>query len=93
LVLRDPEDDEGAYISDEYLVGNLLVAPIVERGREEREVYLPKGVWIDIWSDREIKGPNKITVEAPLDKLPLYVEVHDKMLLNILRRTLAEVKR
>ena len=85
LVLRWPEDENCATIDDEYLIGNLLVAPIVERGKEEREVYLPEGIWKDFWSDEETKGPSRITAEAPLDKLPLYVEVHDKALLAMLK--------
>ncbi len=84
LVLRNPEDDKCTSINDEYLIGNLLVAPILEEGREEREVYLPKGVWKDFWSCKEIKGPVRVSVEAPLDKLPLYAEAHDRALLAML---------
>ena len=86
LTLRYPQDDDCANIDDEYLVGNLLVAPVVERGREEREVYLPKGTWFDFWSGKEVKGPAEISVEAPLDRLPLYAEVHDSVLLSMIKR-------
>ena len=72
LVLRYPDDDEAAVVSDEYLVGDLLVAPVVEKGRTEREVYLPEGTWIDLWSGEEHRGPARISVDAPLEKLPLF---------------------
>jgi alpha-glucosidase (family GH31 glycosyl hydrolase) len=86
LVLRYPEDEASTRIGDEYLVGNLLVAPIVEKGAEEREVYLPPGVWKDTWTGVKIKGPVKVHVEAPLEKLPLYAEAHDEKLLALLKK-------
>jgi len=86
LVLRNPEDDECAVVNDEYLVGNFLAAPIVEKGNEEREVYLPKGIWVDFWSQKEVRGPARITTEVPLDGLPLYVEAHDRALLAVLKK-------
>jgi len=85
LVLRYPDDDECAQISDEYLIGNLLVAPILDRGREEREVYLPKGTWISFWNGREVKGPTRIVVEAPLGSLPLFAEARDTKLIGMLK--------
>ncbi|MEM1557540.1 MAG: glycoside hydrolase family 31 protein, partial [Thermoproteota archaeon] len=54
LVLRYPEDDNCAYVNDEYLIGNLLVAPVLEKGCNERTVYIPKGNWVDFWSGKEI---------------------------------------
>lgn len=42
-------DDPGAWtIDNEYLFGSdILVAPLFEEGQTKREVYLPKGQWID----------------------------------------------
>ena len=41
-----------------YLFGtDFLVAPVLEAGAKEREVYLPKGeVWIDVWTGEERNG-------------------------------------
>jgi alpha-glucosidase (family GH31 glycosyl hydrolase) len=86
LVLRYPEDDASARVGDEYFAGNLLVAPVVEKGAEEREVYLPPGVWRDAWTGLKTEGPVKVHVEAPLGKLPLYAEAHDEKLLALLKK-------
>jgi alpha-D-xyloside xylohydrolase len=45
-------DDRGAYdIENEYMFGSdILVAPMFEEGRSSRDVYLPKGKWIDYQS-------------------------------------------
>jgi alpha-glucosidase (family GH31 glycosyl hydrolase) len=31
---------------------SVLVAPILEKGVEKREVYLPRGTWLDWWVKR-----------------------------------------
>ncbi|MCI0448013.1 glycoside hydrolase family 31 protein, partial [bacterium] len=52
--------------------GDILVAPIYQPGIH-RTVYLPDGEWIDFWSGENLAGKRYIEVEAPLDKIPLYV--------------------
>lgn len=51
-------DDPGAWIvEDEYLFGSdLLVAPLMEAGSTERDVYLPRGTWIDYQTLRTYAG-------------------------------------
>ena len=62
---------------DEYLWGNnVLVAPVLEQGAKEREVLFPNGTWISWYdSSKKYEGGTleKVTVDAPLDKLPLFV--------------------
>ncbi len=91
LVLRYPEDEKCAFVNDEYLVGSLLVAPVLEKDCGEREIYIPKGKWVDFWSDREITGPKEIVCETPLDKLPLYIETRDSELLKMIRKARKEI--
>jgi alpha-D-xyloside xylohydrolase len=38
-----------------------------------RQVYLPKGTWIDFWTGRSIKGGKTIEVNAPLSRIPIHV--------------------
>lgn len=48
LWMLDPFDKHAIDVHDEFCVGDqLLIAPILEQHRREREVYLPKGVWKD----------------------------------------------
>ncbi len=40
-----------------------------------REVYLPGGTsWYDFWTGEQINGGQKITTEAPIDIIPLFVK-------------------
>jgi alpha-D-xyloside xylohydrolase len=64
----------GEHPNDTYLLGDaLLVAPVVTRGARQRSLVLPPGDWIDWWSGKRHRGPGRLTVDAPLDTLPLFV--------------------
>lgn len=64
----------GIHPNDVYLFGDdLLVAPVVERGVTSREVPLPPGTWVDYWTGVAHEGPGTLTVDAPLDTLPLFL--------------------
>lgn len=75
LFLDYPEDPACADIQDQYMFGPaLLVAPVLHQGQRQRQVYLPEGLWYDFWTERPIQGGRAVTVEAPLDTLPLFVK-------------------
>jgi alpha-glucosidase (family GH31 glycosyl hydrolase) len=74
LFFHDPHDPALADRDDAYLLGrDLLVAPVVEDGQREKSVYLPRGFWVDAWTDSLYEGGQTITVDAPLGRLPLFV--------------------
>jgi len=68
-------DPKVADIGDEYMFGPaLLVAPVTEQGRTSRTVYLPAGTdWYNFWTNERVHGGETITVNAPIDVIPLFV--------------------
>lgn len=75
LVLHYADDENTRTINDEYLVGeNILVAPIVMPGIKKRLVYLPKGQWYDFWTNHMYIGQQTYVIDAPIEKLPLFVK-------------------
>lgn len=74
LQLEYPQDPATPAIDDQFLLGpDLLVAPVFEAGATQREVYFPEGEWIDFEDpDRRFAGPRYHTVEAPLERIPLF---------------------
>jgi len=53
---------------------DLLVAPVVWEGARSRDVYLPAGaVWTDAWTGATHAGGQTLTVDAPLERIPLYL--------------------
>lgn len=58
----------------QYMFGrDLLVCPIVEPDTTETEIYLPSGNWRDLWRNELITGDQRITVDVPIDSIPVYV--------------------
>jgi len=74
LFFEFQEDEETYTIEDEFMVGpSILVAPVLEKGARERDVYLPEGTWWDYYTDEMYDGKQRISYCAPLDRLPLFV--------------------
>ncbi|MDB5059299.1 MAG: Alpha-glucosidase [Chloroflexi bacterium] len=73
LVLQYAGDPAVWELGSEYLWGDdLLVAPVTRQGATAWPVYLPRGVWYDFWTQQRHEGPAGLTVDAPLDRLPLF---------------------
>ncbi|MEZ0319286.1 MAG: alpha-glucosidase MalA [Pyrobaculum sp.] len=71
LGLEFPDDEDAFKINDQYMVGPyLLYAPIVDKGVNARDVYLPRGVWMDLHTGRTLIGPTWTVSDA---QMPLYI--------------------
>lgn len=70
-----PEDEHCWEAEDSYLFGpDLLVAPVMEAGARERQIYLPAGTgWRDAFTKQEYEGGQTVTVPAPLDVIPVMI--------------------
>ena len=75
LFMDFPKDSNVVAIPDEYMYGPaFLVAPVTDQGAVTRKVYLPAGCdWYNYWTHELWKGGQTITVDAPIDTLPLFV--------------------
>jgi alpha-glucosidase len=78
LFLDYPDDqkmyDRWTGVETEFLFGNdLLVAPVLEEGRNSRAVYFPRGEWYNFWTNEKISGPASVNVSAPIDTIALFV--------------------
>jgi alpha-D-xyloside xylohydrolase len=73
-----PGDTRAWDVEDQYMFGpEFLVAPVLYEGRRERELYLPAGekgaiTWTDVWTGERYEGGAVITVEAPLERIPVF---------------------
>ncbi|NUP83160.1 MAG: alpha-xylosidase [Nonomuraea sp.] len=70
----DFPDDPVAWQADlQYLLGrDLLVAPMTAP-EGERQVYLPRGQWVDYWTGDLLEGSRYVRVRKPLEQIPLFV--------------------
>ncbi len=74
LPLLYPADDVWG-VKDQVMLGpSLLVAPVVARGALARDVTFPTGRFVPFLVDgAAIDGPAVVTVDAPVDEIPVYV--------------------
>lgn len=78
LFLIDPKSPQAWTDWETYLYGpDLLVSPIWEKGKREKQVYLPSGAqWRDAWHTSKVyRGGQTITIAAELHELPIFVRV------------------
>jgi alpha-D-xyloside xylohydrolase len=72
MPLAFPEDRAARGFDGQYMFGPaLLVAPVV-RADNRVDLWLPEGTWHDLWNDDSLVGGRVITVEAPLDWIPVF---------------------
>jgi alpha-D-xyloside xylohydrolase len=76
LVMDFREDKASLDQPYEYMFGkSILVAPVTEAGRKQQDVYLPKADgWFDFWTGKYFDGGQKVSVQTPLDKIPLFIK-------------------
>ena len=72
-----PNDEKCFEDCDDFMLGAwLLVAPVVAQGQTQRTVYLPQlsagEAWFDFETGQRFEAGQSHTVDAPLNKLPLF---------------------
>jgi alpha-glucosidase len=72
-----PNDKSTYLINDQFMIGSdVLVAPVVKEGMRIRGIYLPAGAeWIDWWTGAKLESGKTHYLQAPLDRLPVFVRV------------------
>lgn len=87
LLFDFPKDKKAAKITDQFMFGpSLLICAVtepmyyeadsVELNREKLwKCYLPEGCgWYDFWTEQYYEGGQTVTVEAPIDRIPVFVK-------------------
>ncbi|MEM1031135.1 MAG: TIM-barrel domain-containing protein [Myxococcota bacterium] len=73
MMIVFPEDPNCRPLSDQYMLGPaLLVAPVLTEGSTSRSVYLPPGTWYDVWTGNAREGGQRVDVDAPLGRPPVF---------------------
>ena len=71
-----PEDQRCWDLDDQYMFGDkYLVAPVLEAGMTQRQVYLPAGTWKDLAEGKEYAGGQILTCETPIERIPVFERI------------------
>jgi alpha-D-xyloside xylohydrolase len=74
LVVDYPEDKNTFNISDEYMIGdNVLAAPLAD-SVSTRKVYLPEGNWYDFNTNKVYTGGQSYNISTALDQIPIFIK-------------------
>lgn len=74
LHLEGHIDPETFFREEEFFLGHhLMICPVSEPGLKTRKMYLTTGQWYNYWTDELIEGGMEITVDTPLDQIPIFV--------------------
>ncbi len=76
LFFEFPDDPATYTIEFEYMFGDdILIVPIVEKGQETAEVYLPQGKkWYNFHNDFIYDGGKKYTEKLNLETIPIFIK-------------------
>lgn len=72
-------DDQQIWNQDDtYLFGNeMLIAPVLQEKTYRRSVFLPRldstFFWIDFWTDSLYKSGTRLSANAPLNRIPVFI--------------------
>ena len=74
LFIEFEDDDRAAAVETAYMYGpDLLIAPVIEAGRTDWPVYLPRGAdWIHLWTAQSYVGGQDVTVACPFGHPPVF---------------------
>jgi alpha-glucosidase len=71
----------------QYMFGpSLMIAP-VSSTQQFAKVYLPEGEWYDLHTEKRYSGKQEIIVEAPLERLPVFVKGGTMLVMQSLVQT------
>lgn len=76
LIMDFGKDEKVKNIADQYMFGpSFLINPVYTYGAKNRELYLPAGTnWYDLYTGKYLNGGRKTTVDAPYERMPVYVK-------------------
>lgn len=83
LILEYPNDKNVLNVEDSFMLGDILVSPIVYEGQYEKKVYLPEGSWIDLWSGKKRIGGKSYIITCGKERIPVFLREGCCIALNL----------
>ena len=82
LIIDYPSDPIALVTNDQYLFANLLVAPILNKGATQRDVYFPNGDWYGLLTSELIYGGITKPMKVAITDCLVFVKSGTALLIN-----------
>lgn len=73
LLLEYPNDNIVTGVEDQFMLGELMVCPVIYEGAKSRRLYLPKGEWKDFYTGERLNGQKWYERECQSERIPVFV--------------------
>lgn len=73
LLMDYPKDERLRDISNQYMIGDGLMAAPLYENKKSRTVYFPEGTWYNFNTNEKYEGNKEYEINTEFDQLPLYV--------------------
>ena len=83
IAQRGSADAQAQQCHDEFMLGDLLIAPVLYEGATGRDVYLPQGQWYSFLTRETLEGGQTVFVAANRDEIPVFLRTPGAIALNL----------
>ncbi len=84
MFMEYPGDSSCTDMYGQYMFGDsLLVAPVIEEKSTEKDVYFPKGKWLELFHNTVFEGKSYQRINAGLGEIPVYIKENSVVPLNL----------
>lgn len=81
-LMQFPDDPEFFEIHDQYFFLNMLIAPILNQNQHSRSVYLPRGLWFNLFNNKSVCGGGKKNFKVRENEILVFVPAGTAIVLN-----------
>ena len=75
IVFYDQTDKQNIDRDYEFLCGDhILVCPVMKSEIKTKHFYLPKGEWVDFWTDEVYEGNKEYNFDIEITTIPIFVK-------------------
>ena len=82
LIIEYPQDNNVKLLSSQHMLGQLIVAPILNEDSSSIRVYLPKGKWTNIFTEKTYGGNKEYIFDANIYDLFVFINEGNGLAIN-----------
>lgn len=82
-ILEYPEDKHFYDEQECFMLGDLMIYPILREKQQEINIYLPEGIWYCLWNSQSYLGGHSYKLGVEPEKIPVFIRAGGCVALNL----------